>query len=148
MRIVCVLSGGGAKSAAQLGAVKALLEQGHTVAHYVGTSMGAVVAACLASGVPYERALDRLVRLRRRDVAAPSPGAVLGFFGESFLRDDVLRATIARLVPARRFADLKVPLTVTAVDIGNAQLVLFGKGGREHVPLVDALYASWALPLY
>ena len=148
MRVVCALSGGGAKSAAHLGAVKALEERGLTPAHYVATSTGAIVAACLASGLSYEQTLLRMTRLKHSDVAAPSGGAVLGYYSRSFLRGKPLRETIARLVPARRFDELAVPLTVTAVDIENGQLVLFGAGGREHVPLLDALYASCALPVY
>ena len=50
-RVVAVLSGGGAKSAAHVGALRALEEWGLTPGHYVGTSMGAVIAACYASGL-------------------------------------------------------------------------------------------------
>jgi len=119
-----------------------------TPVQYVGTSMGAVIAACFASGLPYDEVLRRITSVSRRDVAGLAPGALLGFFGESLLRDAPLRETIESLVPARRFEDLACPLTVTAVDAGNGELVLFGAGGRPHVPLVDALYASCALPLY
>lgn len=147
-RLVCVLSGGGAKAAAHVGAVRALEEQGMTPRHYVGTSMGSVVAACFACGLSYPDVLKRLMSITRSDVAALSPAALLGFFAESLLRDEPLRETIAELVPATRFDDLQIPLTVTAVDAANGQLVLFGAGGRARVPLHDALYASCALPLY
>ena len=45
------------------------------VAHYVGTSIGAVMAACFASGLGYEEILQRISTLSRRDVAALSPRA-------------------------------------------------------------------------
>jgi NTE family protein len=147
-RVVCALSGGGAKAAAHLGALRALAEAGLTPAHYVGTSMGALVAAAIASGIPPGQALGTITGLRRRDVAAPAPGALLGVFARSLFRPAPFRRAIARLVPARRFADLATPLTVTAVDLETGALVLFGAGGREDVPLADALYASCALPLY
>jgi NTE family protein len=51
------------------------------------------------------------------------------------------------MVPARRFSDLSVPLTVTAVDLDTGELVLFG-AGAINAPLVDVLCASCALPLY
>jgi NTE family protein len=51
------------------------------------------------------------------------------------------------MVPARRFSDLSVPLTVTAVDLDTGELVLFG-AGATNAPLVDVLCASCALPLY
>ncbi len=106
------------------------------------------MAACFASGLSYSQALKRVMSITRRDVAALSPGALLGLFADSLLREEPLRDTIAKLVPARRFEELTVPLTVTAVDADNGQLVLFGAGGRSRVPLIDALYASCALPLY
>lgn len=147
-RVVCALSGGGAKAAAHLGAWKALDEWGVRPAQYVATSMGAVIAACLAAGLPYEEVLWRITRLTRRDVAALHPAAAFGYFSEALLQAGPLREAIARLVPARRFAELATPLTVTAVDRANGQLVLFGTGGRVDVPLIDALYASSALPVY
>lgn len=147
-RVVCVLSGGGAKAAAHVGALRALEERGVRPAHYVGTSMGAVVAAGFASGLGYEELLRRMTSVSRRDVAVPSPSLLLGPFAASLLRGEPLRATIRRLVPAERFEDLETPLTVTAVDVESGELVLFGEGGRRRVPLVEALYASCALPIY
>ncbi|MEX0691744.1 MAG: patatin-like phospholipase family protein [Gemmatimonadales bacterium] len=148
MNVVLALSGGSAKAAAHVGVVQALSEHGHVPAHYVGTSMGAVVAACFAAGLTYQEMLVRMVGIRRKDVAVPAARAALGFFGTSFLRGGPLKETIARLVPAHRFKDLEYPLTVTAVDRATGELVLFGAGGREHTPLVDALCASCALPVY
>jgi NTE family protein len=147
-RIVCVLSGGGAKAVAHLGVARALDEHGLVPTHYVGTSMGAVVGAMLASGLDYDACLRRVTRLSRRDVARLAPGALLGPLGRSVLREEPLRRAIARMVPAVSFAELKVPLTITAVDAATSELVLFGAGGRAEVPLQDALYASCALPVY
>ena len=141
-RIVCALSGGGAKAVAHLGVIRALEEHGLVPTHYVGTSMGAVVGAMLASGLGYDACLRRVTRLSRRDVAQLAPGALLGPLGRSVLR------AIARVVPAVSFAELTVPLTITAVDVATSELVLFGAGGRAEVPLQDALYASCALPVY
>ncbi len=147
-RVVCVLSGGGAKGAAHVGAVKALAEQGLSPSHFVGTSMGAIIGAMYASGLRYEAAVQRITSLSRRDVAQLAPGAVLGPLGRSILKEQPLRDTIARLVPARRFDDLVVPLTVTTVDVATSELVLLGAGGRWDVLLHDALYASSALSVY
>jgi NTE family protein len=142
-----VLSGGGAKTAAHVGALRALADQDLSPAHFVGTSMGAVIAACFASGLPYEEVVQRVSTVSRKDVAALSPKVVLGPFADSLLRETPLRETIATLVPARTFDELEIPLTVTAVDLDTGELVLFGAGG-EQVSLVDALYASSALPVY
>ena len=145
--MVCVLSGGGAKAAAHLGALKALDEWKLAPGHFVGTSMGAVIAACFAAGVTYEELLVRIGGVSRGDVARISPLAFFGPFGSHLLKAGPLRDTIADLVPARRFGELGVPLTVTATDTESGQLVLFGAGGAD-APLVDALYASCALPVF
>lgn len=147
-RVVCALSGGGAKTAAHVGALRALAERGLAPAHYVGTSMGALVSAMLASGTSHDDALNTMASLSREDVASPALGIVLGLFGQSLFRAKPLRRLIRRLVPARAFADLAVPLTVTAVDLESGELVLFGAGGRDDASLEDALYATCALPLY
>ncbi|MCZ6916079.1 MAG: patatin-like phospholipase family protein [Gemmatimonadetes bacterium] len=142
------MSGGSAKGAAQVGAIKALTEWDLEVAHYVGTSIGSVMAACFASGLGYDEILRRVSTLSRRDVASLSPRAFLGIFAGHLFKPSVWRETIEALVPARSFDDLETPLTVTAVDAASGDLVLFGAGGRSHVALVDALCASCALPLY
>lgn len=147
-RVVAVLSGGGAKATAHVGALKALEEHGLRPVHYVGTSMGAVVAACYACGLGYDEVLQRFSLISRGAVAVPSPGLLLGPLAASLLRRGPLEETLAALVPARRFGELEIPLTVTAVDAQNGRLVLFGAGGRVHVPLIDALAASCALPVY
>ncbi|MBE0594478.1 MAG: patatin-like phospholipase family protein [Gemmatimonadales bacterium] len=148
MRIACVLSGGGVKSAAHVGALRALEERGVRPDRYVGTSMGAVVAAGFAAGRTYDDMLRQLLLVTRRDVARVSWGVLSGPFTTSLFQVDRLRETIARLVPARRFADLHTPLTVTSVDVETGDLVLFGDGGDASVPLIDALTASCALPIF
>jgi NTE family protein len=112
--------------------------------------MGAVIGAALAAGVPFEEVRRRSLGLRRKDIAPFNPLALVkGMFAHSLLPASALRRTIERLVPAKRFADLRIPLTVTATDLDSGELVLFGARSTEHgAELHDALYASCALPLY
>ena len=147
-RVVCVLSGGGAKSAAHVGALKALSEWDLSPSHFVGTSMGAVIGAIFGSGLTYDEALVRLSNVKRRDVAALSLAALLGPFAHRLLKNTPLRNAISTLVPARRFDELETPLTVTAVDRASGELVLFGYGGRSDIPLIEALVATCALPVF
>jgi NTE family protein len=109
--------------------------------------MGGLVGAALASGMTPPQVLAALRHGDAREAASLSPGVLLGVFADGLFRPGPFRALIRRLVSARRFADLRVPLTVTAVDLESGELVLFGAGGRD-VPLEDALYATCALPLY
>jgi NTE family protein len=142
-----VLSGGGAKTAAHLGACRALREAGFEPAWYVATSMGAVIAAGLASGVGSDELLERMAEAGPRGVVRNPLAPVAGLFLRSLLKPAPLRRAIEAMVPARRFSDLSVPLTVTAVDLDTGELVLFG-AGATNAPLVDVLCASCALPLY
>ncbi len=143
-----VMSGGGAKAAAHLGAHLAIMEAGLTPARYVATSMGAVMSALFATGLRYENVLERVLSVRTGDVIVGNPLALLtGLYSQSILKSGPLIATLERVVPARRFGELKVPLTITATDFDSGELVLFGEGGRE-VPLCDALYATCALPVF
>jgi NTE family protein len=63
------------------------------------------------------------------------------------MRPAPFRSAIDRLLPAARFADLRLPVTVTATDLDTGERVLFGAGGQD-VPLADALMATCALPLF
>jgi len=148
MRVVAVFGGGGAKSLAHAGAWKALLEAGLRPSHIVGTSMGAVIGAAFAAGSTYDRLVEIALSLQKKDFAALDAWSLAkGVFAGNILKPEPLKRTIARLVPATRFAELQIPLTITATDLDSGELVLFGALGQD-APLVDALYASCALPLY
>jgi len=110
--------------------------------------MGAVISAALAAGSTYERLVEIALSLERKDFAALDAWSLAkGVFAGNVLKPGPLRRTIARLVPATRFADMQIPLTITTTDLDSGELVLFGALG-EDAPLIDALYASCALPLY
>jgi NTE family protein len=145
--IAMVLSGGGAKTAAHLGACRAAREAGFEPVWYVATSMGAVIAAGLASGVGNDELLERITQLGARSIVRAPIAPIAGLFLRSLLKPGPLRQAIEELVPARRFSDLGVPLTVTAVDLDTGALALFGSGAQV-APLVDVLCASCALPMY
>jgi NTE family protein len=142
-----VLSGGGAKTAAHLGAVRALSEAGLIPSRFVATSMGAVMAAGLAAGVEHQALLARLTEVGPRGIAREPLAVVSGLFARSLLRPAPFRRAVEALVPARRFGELRVPLTISVVDLDTGELLLFGAEGDD-APLVDVLCASCALPLY
>lgn len=147
-RVVMVLGGGGAKTAAHLGAARALREAGITPIHWIGTSMGAVVAAALASGESVETILERVTAIRRDKVLRTNwSGFFRGMWSPSVFKAEPLRALIEEIVPARSFAELPTPCTVTAVEVETGREVAFGTGG-ESAPLIDALAAACALPPY
>jgi NTE family protein len=126
-----VLSGGGAKTAAHLGACRALKEAGFEPTWFVATSMGAVVAAGLASGMGNDELLERMAEIGLGGIVRDRLAPVAGLFLRSLLKPAPLRRAIEAIVPARRFADLTTPLTVTAVDLDTGELVLFGSGAAD-----------------
>lgn len=146
-RVLAVFSGGGVKAMAHVGAMRALAEAGIRPTRFIGTSMGAAVAAGFAAGLSPDELQARLEGISRRDVASLRPMALAkGLFATAIFRAGPLRRTIERILPVSRFADLALPLTVTAADLDTGDLVRFGSGGGD-VPLVDAIHASCALPL-
>src|SRR2546429_4712353 len=127
--------------------------------------MGGVIGAAFAAGSSYERLVEIALSLEKKDFAALDAWSLAkGVFAGNILKPEPLKRTIARLVPALRFADLKIPVTVTTTDLESGELVLFGPDPRPHpltssplrgeggvggeVGLHDALCASCALPLY
>jgi len=148
-KVVLVLSGGGAKALAHAGAFRALEQANLVPTHIIATSMGAVVGAALAAGMPFDQIRRRAMGIRRKDVAPFDPLVlVMGLFARSLFPAAALRRAIARLVPKTHFEYLKIPLTVTATDLDSGELLLLGGPERRDIELADALYASCALPLY
>ena len=157
-KVVLVLSGGGAKAIAHAGAYRALEQANLIPSHIVATSMGGVIGAAIAAGTPYEEIRRRAMSLRRKNIAPFDPMVLVkGLFTRSLFPATALRRAIARLVPKTHFEHLRIPLTVTAVDVESGELLLLG--GRERrghefdrrgrdIELEDALYATCALPLY
>jgi NTE family protein len=147
-RITAVLSGGGAKAAAHVGALRALHAAGLVPTRYVGTSMGAVIASGLAAGASHAEVEARLLSVQNREVFRFDRRAlVMGMFARSLFRPEPFRLALERLLPVASFSELRLPLSVTATDLDSGELLVFGAGGEE-VPLLDALCASCALPLY
>jgi NTE family protein len=146
--IVMVMGGGGAKAAAHVGAMRALEEAGLAPGHLLGTSMGGVFATLFAAGLSAREALDRVGGIGEREIVRAEPFALIkGLWARSLLRPAPFRRALERMIGVRRFEDLKIPLTITATALDTGELGLFGAGGRN-VPLLDALYASCALPIF
>jgi len=147
-RITLVLSGGGAKTAAQLGALEVLGQADLVPTRIIGTSMGAVIGAGLAAGVPLAEVTAQLRTVDRAAVAALDRTAFIrGLFAPSLFKGQRLRDTLGSLLPVDRFDQLRTPLSVTAADLDTGDLVVFGDGGVD-APLADALFASCALPVF
>ena len=143
------MGGGAAKGFAHVGAWKAIQEAEISVAGLIGTSTGAMMGAALAGGRSVEEMEARTRRFRRRDAMRLNPRAVWinGIRSPSVFRGDTLRRFILDLLPTEQWLELKLPLMVNAVDLASGEMVWFGHGNDQDVALVDAVYASAALPV-
>lgn len=149
-RIVLVLGGGGVKGTAHAGAWRALREAGVEIAEIVGTSIGALVGASIAGGATPDELEAQARALAKKDIVDINRWALMpmGIRQQSIFQGVALREYIARVLPKTEWSELQIPLSVNAVDLESGYTVWFGAGGRTDVPLVDALYASSALPVF
>src|SRR5690606_36448433 len=149
-RTILVLGGGGVKGMAHVGAWKAVQEAGIEVAEIVGTSIGALVGACVAGGMGWNDLAPLALRLQKSDIVRLNRWALLinGIRQPSVFQDYAFRNYIRSVLPVTEFADLALPLGMNAVDLETGKMEWFGAGGRMDVPLADAVYASCALPVF
>ncbi|SRX55776.1 patatin-like phospholipase family protein [Aequorivita sp. CIP111184] len=135
MKIGLVLSGGGARGAAHIGAIRALEEKGIFATHISGTSSGAIVGALYANDVPYMEILNFFKTIpifRPNRYAFNKPGFI---DSENFYGD------LKAYFPDDDFAVLKKSLYITATDIIKGTLKIFSKG-----QLIKPIIASASFP--
>ena len=143
-----VLSGGSSLGAIQVGMLHALFERDIEPDLIVGTSVGAINGAFIASRPPtVETAValaDVWSGLRRSIVFPASPlTGFAGFIGRSdhLVPDTKLRRVITRHLDADRLEDMPVALHVIVTDVLSGREVRLSRG-----PAVDAVMASAAIP--
>ena len=147
-KIALVLGGGGLKGFAHIGVFRALQEMGITPTVVAGTSIGALIGAAYARGMNTSEMADRARALKRRDLFRLNR---MGFLLErqhaaAIYMEDPLREVVKSVVTEKRFDQLKTTLLVNTVDITRGTQVVWGLPGLRHVSVVDAVYASCALP--
>ncbi len=136
MELALALGGGGAKGHTHLGVLRCLENEGFHIKAIAGTSAGGIIGACYAAGytpdelVEYFQQVDQSSLYRRRPEDGPS---LLGVAG--------LNRIFEELLGERTFADLRVPLVLTAVDLNTGCEVLLREGRVR-----DALLATMAIP--
>lgn len=153
--IAFVLSGAGNRGPLQVGAVRALLDQGIRPDFLVGTSAGAINGLFLAAhGVDDPTVTERLSAMwTAAKPTAIYPGNILQIGwriwnkAESIYPNHGVRQMIADALPSgvQTFGDLKLPLYVATTDLTTLRLFLFGEDPAA--PVVDAVLASAAVPV-
>ena len=120
---------------AHLGVLKALLESGVAPARLTGASSGALVASCYATGMSLSEIENLLFSLTREDFWDPG-------FGLGLLKGEKFRVRMRAAIPAARFEELATPLALSVFNTSSKTTEVW-----EHGDLIDAVYASCALPL-
>ena len=135
MKIGLVLSGGGVRGVAHIGAIKALEEHGIFPTHISGSSSGAIVGALYAYGYGWKDIylfFKTIEILNIKKYAFGKPGFI---DAEKFYPD------FKRFIKKDNFNALKKSLSITATDILNGNLKTFTSG-----ELIKPLLASAAFP--
>lgn len=130
------LSGGAARGIAHAGVLEILVEAGVTVRAVAGTSAGSVVGALFAAGVAPEEIGRLALETRWIDlfrVRLPHAGMVSGEGLEQFFE---------RVIPARTFAELRLPFAAVATDLATGVRVDLTSGS-----VARAVVASCSLPV-
>lgn len=98
---------------AHIGVLQGLGEAGCLrVSHLSGCSAGALVATFLAAGVNPSEMAQKVLAIKRSDVW--DMGGIGGL-----LKGELFRAKVAEHLPVQTFAEAKIPLAVTAFDLGR-----------------------------
>jgi NTE family protein len=147
-KVALVLGGGGLKGFAHIGVLRALAEVGIKPAVYAGTSIGSLICAAAVTGMPIEEMEEHARRLRRRDLFRLNR---LKFVLErthapSIYQGAPLRAVCASVIHDMTFEELDTPLLVNTVDLQRGSPIVWGLPGLRDVSVLDAVYASCALP--
>jgi NTE family protein len=135
-KIGLVLSGGGVRGIAHLGAIQALNEFGIKPDMISGTSAGAIIGAFIAEGYePWE-----IIDIARNTELFSARSIVFGKPG--LLSMNSFKHIYARYISHNSFRQLQLPLYVTATDIIHGRSIIFDSGNLD-----EALMASSCVPL-
>ena len=134
-KIALALGGGSARGVAHIGILKVLEKENIPIDMVVGTSMGAMIGAAYAIGVPtstmealaYPFTINKLL-----DPTMPTMGLLAG---------DKLESVIRELIDNKSFADCKIPFAAVTTNIETGEEVVLQSGD-----LIKAIRASSSWP--
>jgi NTE family protein len=129
------LGGGFARGYAHLGVLRTFRENAIPVTSIAGSSIGSILGAAYASGVPLPRIINKCREIRFRDFARWR----VSRFG--LASNERLGALVQKLFGTKQFEDLVLPLAIVATDLGTGDPVVFRQGN-----LAQAIRASCAFP--
>lgn len=137
--VALVLSSGGARGLAHIGAIQELEAQGYRISSVAGCSMGALIGGVYAAGKLDEfrewmKTIDKKKMLELTDFSLSLNHLVKG--------KRIIEA-IMEFVPDVAIEDLPIPYCAVATDLKAGKEVVFNKGS-----LFEAIRASISLPSF
>ncbi len=146
---VLVLGGGAMRGMAHIGVIRALVEARIEIDAIVGTSIGALVGARWAMGATVAQLEEDALAVTETAVLKRNLKAyMIGGVAQTAVYDgEHYRDLIQRIVAPATFNSLVKPLRVNTLSIRDGDERWFGSGVEDSLSLVDAIYASGALPL-
>lgn len=141
--VALVLCGGGSRGALEVGFYRAVRELGLPIDLVVGSSIGALNGAYIAAGMSPDELAKLWLGFRRRDAIRWNWRGLLQPRRHPGLYTlDPLRELLRRTLPATRFEDLPIPLTITTTDLQLGKAVNWCGAGD----IIEPLVASLSLP--
>ncbi|WP_036929230.1 patatin-like phospholipase family protein [Prevotella sp. MA2016] len=137
--VALVLSSGGARGLAHIGAIEELLNEGYHITSIAGCSMGALIGGVYAAGKledfrEWMKTIDRKKMLELTDFS---------FSLSHLVKGTRIIEAIMEFVPDVQIEDLPIPYCAIATDWVSGQEVVFRKGS-----LFEAIRASISLPTF
>lgn len=137
--VALVLSSGGARGLAHIGAIEEIEAQGYHITSVAGCSMGALIGGIYAAGKLKEfrewmKTIDRKKMLELTDFS---------FSINHLVKGSRIIEAIMEIVPDMKIEDLPIPFCAVATDWKGGREVVFRSGS-----LFDAIRASISLPSF
>lgn len=135
--VALVLSSGGPRGFAYIGAIEELEKRGYNITSIAGTSMGSLIGGIYATGKLDEVKewlynLNTLKMFGLMDISLSKNHIVKG--------DKIIDA-IKEIVPDMDIRDLNIPFRAVATDLYTGEEIVYSEG-----PLFDAIRASISIP--
>lgn len=134
-----VLSGGGALGIAHLGVLHDLEKMNLFPSEIVGTSMGAIIGACLSIGLKEREILSLF-----EEFSNIFNWVKLSLSGHAIIKSTKIETILEKIFFDKRMKDTKIPLKIIATNILSGEIKVFDS--KDEVKIKDALLASMAIP--
>jgi NTE family protein len=141
-KIGLALSGGVGYCLAHIGVLKLIEEQGIEIDCIAGTSGGALIGALYASGIRAARLEQIASTISWTQLMAPT--RILT--NKGLVSSEPIQKLVDELIgKARRFSELKLPLSVVAVDLLSGDEIIFPQDDDDLI--APAVRASCSVPV-